>query len=78
MDFDEWARYGVEQGWCGPLVCAIHDGVPTSAGEDEAFDDGDDPCISVIRLYANEYEKTGVESNHSPSQWRKHYIGAKP
>lgn len=74
MTFDEWLLAGMRNGWCGPPVCSTHDGVPMSSGEEEVFDDGDDPCISVIRLYANDFEKSGVEGNHSPSQWRKQYL----
>ncbi len=70
-DFDEWIRVGMEQGWCGPPLCATHDGTPTSAGEDEQFDEGGDPCLHVIRLYPDQATKTAVEDNHSPSVWRR-------
>lgn len=71
LEFDDWVRIGMAHGWCGAPVCSTHDGVPTHSGEDESFDDGDDVCIHVIRLYANDIERELVEINHSPSQWRK-------
>jgi hypothetical protein len=70
MTVDEWLVYGYEKGWCGPPVCEIHDGLPTTIFEDEEFDEGSDPCIHVIRLYEDDEIKKAVEANHSPSTWR--------
>lgn len=70
MTFDEWLRVGMDNGWCGPAVCAIHDGLPTTAGEDQALEMGD-PCIHVVRLYDEMATKEMVEANHAPSVWRK-------
>lgn len=72
MHFDDWMRYGIDQGWCGPPVCSTHDGIPTSAVEDDAWEDYD-PCIHVARLYEDNEVKVAVEANHSPSVWRDHY-----
>jgi hypothetical protein len=69
MDFEEWLKTGIENGWCGPAVCFTHDGLPTTQAEDEEFDNGD-PCIHVIRLYDDPKDKAAVEANHSPSTWR--------
>lgn len=70
MDFEEWLRIGYEKGWCGAPVCYIHDGLPTSAVEDEEWYSDAEPCMHIIRLYQDEEQKRGVEENHSPSQWR--------
>lgn len=72
LDFDTWLSQGIEQGWCGPAVCQIHDGTPTSDSEDEEFEQGDDPCIHILRLYPDQATKESVENNHPPSVWRKH------
>lgn len=74
MIFDEWMEFGVKQGWCGPPVCQTHDGVPLTLAEEEVFQDGDDPCVHVIRLYADAEEKRLVEENHSPTNWRNTYM----
>lgn len=70
MDFNDWLLIGFKNGWCGAPVCYTHDGMPSSEQEDEAWLDGDDACIHIIRLYEDEEQKRGVEANHSPSQWR--------
>lgn len=70
LTFDEWMQYGLTEGWCGPAICEIHDGMPTSIDEDFAFDRGEDPCIHVIRLYEDADTKAAVEENHSASVWR--------
>ena len=67
--FNEWLQEGISLGFCGPAVCSTHDGVPTSADEDEEFETGD-PCIHVLRLYEDETVKQAVEENHAPSVWR--------
>lgn len=69
--FNEWLKIGVDNGWCGVPVCSTHDGIPTTEAEDAEFNDGGDPCIHVIRMYESPDDKTAVEQNHSPSQWRK-------
>ena len=70
MTFDEWHNIGISNNWCGPAVCYTHDGLPTSETEDEQFDEGDDICIHIVRLYENEDQRTLIETNHSPSIWR--------
>lgn len=71
MSFDEWARIGLLRGWAGPPVCSTHDGIPSSAEEEEQFEEGYDPCVHVMRLYEEPEVRVAVESNHAPSQWRK-------
>lgn len=67
--FDEWLQEGITLGFCGPAICSTHDGVPTTADEDEEYETGD-PCIHVLRLYEDETTKLAVEENHAPSVWR--------
>lgn len=69
MTFDEWLEYGFNNGWVGPDVCITHDGLPMTEEEEQEMDEGD-PCVHVVRLYADKSEKRAVEENHSPSMWR--------
>jgi len=73
MSFDEWILIGIMKGWCGPPVCYTHDGLPTSAAEDEEFESGSDPCMHIIRLYEDGAHQQQITDNHSPSTWRNHY-----
>ncbi len=70
LDVEQWLAYGRSQGWCGPAVCATHDGTPTSETEDLEFEEGFDPCIHILRLYENSIKASEVAKNHSPSVWR--------
>lgn len=70
MDFEAWLQFGIDNGWAGPPVCETHDGLPMSDGESTAFENGEDPCIHIIRLYEDGETKASVEADHSPSVWR--------
>lgn len=50
MDFDEWLRYGIENGYCTEQVCAMHDAIPVHDQEWKELDNGFDPCMMVVRL----------------------------
>lgn len=73
LSFDEWMKLGVDNNFVGPPVCSTHDGVPMSLEEEQEFDEGNDPCIHVVRLYETPDVKTSVEENHSPSVWRNRF-----
>lgn len=66
----DWLRYGMEQGWVGPPVCATHDGLPMTDEEDEAFLEHD-PCISVVRLYESAEHRAAIEAAYAPYIWRR-------
>jgi hypothetical protein len=57
-DFDWWITYGTEHGWISSVVCHTHDGPPMTAEEIEMWDDGEDPCIPIFRVYEPEQETT--------------------
>jgi hypothetical protein len=71
MSYTEWIQYGMENSYCGPPVCATHDGEPWTTEEEEAFEQGDDLCVEILRLYHDIGERLMVESAHSPSLWRR-------
>lgn len=52
LDVFEWIQYGVAQGYCSETFCNTHDGTPLSDEEADAYEDGDDPCVHAVRLYA--------------------------
>lgn len=71
MTFEEWVNEGIRLGYCGPLVCFTHDGVPLSKLEDELMWDEGEMCIPIIRLYEDRDTKMAVETHHLASVWRK-------
>jgi hypothetical protein len=73
--FDEWLQYGFEHGYCGPPVCHTHDGVPSTMGEVEQFDEGDDPCIHIIRLYPDLATAKAVAAYDLSTQMRTRDLG---
>lgn len=50
-DFWHWLNHGVANGWCSEPACGTHDGIPSTPEEQEAWDDGLDPCEHVLRLW---------------------------
>lgn len=71
--FDAWIEFGMRKGWCGPPICSTHDGIPYSEEEEEQWNEGEDPCAHVIRLYDDENQKASIERVHPPTNWRNHY-----
>lgn len=63
MQYQEWLEIGRKQKFISPAVCSTHDGIPMSDEEISLFDDGDDPCIHVLRLYEDEKKAAEVEPN---------------
>jgi hypothetical protein len=70
LTFEEWAKYGWEQGWCSPPICQTCDGTPLTYEEELSFEQGWTDCVHIIRLYECEEDRTDATENHAPSQWR--------
>lgn len=51
MTFEEWLEHGQLEGWISDPHCQTHDGTRMTEEEDEQFNDGDDPCIIVVRIW---------------------------
>jgi hypothetical protein len=50
MDFNEWLRYGIDNGFCSEQFCNTHDCYPMHETEEEVWDSGGDPCAHMVRL----------------------------
>jgi hypothetical protein len=53
MDVHEWLDYGMTMGYCMSPVCDTHEGVELTPGELAEFEEGLDPCVSVVRFFAD-------------------------
>jgi len=51
MTFAEWLAIGLEHNWISEGVCGMHDALPMTDAERTMFDDGEDPCIPVLRVW---------------------------
>lgn len=51
-DFWAWLAVGVEKGWVAEGVCQTHNVVPMTEEEVADFEEGGDPCIPVVRVWA--------------------------
>lgn len=52
MAFMSWITHGMHFGYISPPFCGQHtEGVPPTPEEQEMQEQGEDPCIYVIRLY---------------------------
>lgn len=70
ISFDLWYEAGLRQGFIGPLVCAIHDGVPMTVDEEQSIIDREAVCVYVMRRYDSPEQKHDVEENHEPTRRR--------
>jgi hypothetical protein len=51
IDVHDWVQYGVDMGWSSDIFCETHDGGPVTEEEYKQWDDGQDPCAPMIRLW---------------------------
>ena len=51
-DRADWIQYGIAKGWCSDVYCNTHDGGMQywTEEEHEQWNEGGDPCQSVIRI----------------------------
>jgi hypothetical protein len=50
-DFYDWVQFGVDKGWIASPKCYTHDGMDTTPEEDAELDEGNDPCMVVVRVW---------------------------
>jgi hypothetical protein len=75
LSFDQWLEIGYRNNFCSPPVCYTHDGVPMTATEMEQLDNGDEPCMHLLRLYEDTATRKGVEAFHTPTVLRASELG---
>lgn len=49
--FWSWLNFGTERGWISGPNCGTHDLYPMTEEEKDRFENGEDPCIWVLRLW---------------------------
>lgn len=71
MTFDQWLQTGIDNKWIGPPVCSTHDGIPMSEQEENEWEQGNDPCHHILRLYEDENTADQINHNFTPYKWRQ-------
>ena len=52
MTIEEWYEIGRVNNFCSEVACYSHDPIDLTEEEQDAFDEGFDDCIPIIRLWA--------------------------
>ena len=60
QQFDDWLSKGVSAGWVSTAGCIIHNPLPMRQWEEKEFEDGGDPCITIMRVWKDGYEHVGA------------------
>ena len=51
IEYDEWLKIGVSNGWVSQPFCHTHDGDPyMTIDEEKQWEEGDDPCLVVLKV----------------------------
>lgn len=69
MTFDEWVRIGIDHQWAIPVVCATHDGTPMTPEEEALWEQGDGPCMHIIRV-CEPHQHQAIYNNTTAMKWR--------
>ena len=56
MDFFEWRDLGLANKWISEPFCDTHDSRYLTEEEEQAWDDGGDPCMMVFRIWEDNIE----------------------
>ena len=59
QEFNDWLFKGISAGWVSTAGCSTHNPLPLRAWEEQAFENGEDPCITVMRVWKDGYEHVG-------------------
>lgn len=51
-EFEKWILQGIERKWISDVVCATHEGLPNTEEEEKEWEEGYDPCVPGIRVWA--------------------------
>ena len=51
MTIYDWLQQGYDEGWCSDLACEQHDRSYLTDDEANALLDGEDICVSMVRIY---------------------------
>ena len=50
-EFWNWVQQGVSRGWVDPPTCDTHEPYRRTLDEQQQWDEGEDPCATVMRVW---------------------------
>ena len=59
--FEDWLQVGVVAGWISDTGCAMHHGLPMRDWEEYEIDQGNDPCMVVVRVWMDGMQHVTLE-----------------
>ena len=57
MDYFDWRDLGIANGWISEPFCDTHDVGYMTDEEEQAWENGEDPCMFVFRIWEDKIEK---------------------
>jgi hypothetical protein len=65
ISYFEWRDLGIARGWISEPFCDTHDAGPITEEEEEAWENGEDPCMFVFRIYEEKINDRLLSSQES-------------
>lgn len=59
MDFFDWRDLGIANGWISEPFCDTHDAGYLTEEEEKEWEEGNDPCMMVFRIYEDNIKLDG-------------------
>jgi hypothetical protein len=57
MDYFDWRDLGISKGWISEPFCDTHDAGYMTEEEEKEWEEGNDPCMFVFRIWEENIEK---------------------
>lgn len=57
MDYFEWRDLGISKGWISEPFCDTHDAGFMTEEEEKEWEEGNDPCMLVFRIWEESIKK---------------------
>ena len=61
IDFFEWRDLGIANKWISEPFCDTHDTGYMTDEEEQAWENGEDPCMMVFRIWEEKIETDGYQ-----------------
>jgi hypothetical protein len=63
IDYFDWRDLGIANGWISEPFCDTHDVKFLTKEEEQAWENGEDPCMMVFRIYEDKIETDSYQKS---------------